>query len=102
MIPHGDDDVFGDRRIEDATVQCPSVGTLHQCAVAHDERNAVRERRTHRARMVKAAARDQCDLDAGIDGLAHRVPVDVRQETTSVEQRAVNIDRDQSDGHGHE
>ena len=75
-------------------MQCPSVRLFHQSAVAHDERNAVRESRANRAGVVKATASDQRDLDPGIDGLAYRVPVGVRQEPTSVEQRAVNIDRD--------
>ena len=50
----------------------------------------------HRPRERIAAPGDERDVDAGGDGGVNRVAVGVRHPSLAVEQRAVNVDANQS------
>ena len=48
---------------------------------------------------MKRATGHEGDVDAGVDRVTHRVSVGGWQITAAVEQRAVDVDRDEADRH---
>jgi hypothetical protein len=73
-------------------------GILDDRAVAGDEREGPWQLLEHRPRKVVPPAGRQHDLDARLDRAGQRGPVRGRKVPPAVEQRAVDVERDQPDG----
>ncbi len=68
-------------------------------AVRGDQRDATGQHLRHRPGERKAAPGDEHDLDAGVEGGLHRDNVGLRNPAATVEQCAVDVDRDEPHVH---
>src|SRR5437660_6755923 len=100
--------LVGARRLEElarhtAAQEIPHLGgavrLLHERSVVDDERQRNRQQIRDRTREMKAAAGDERDLDAARNGGDDGVAVRLRKASAAVEQRAIDVDGEETD-HG--
>lgn len=92
------EDFASDFAVEKMTEVSFAVHGFDQGAVAADEEDAFRERGGDGKREVKAAAGDQDDLDAAVEGFDDGEAVGFGDAPVGVEEGAIDVDGDEFDG----